>query len=431
MAQADAGMLQDRGDSVERMVTADGIPLKRSLERAERRRKIAALLLVAPLLAFLLVVFLFPIGQMMWRSVDNPQVVNALPRTLEALRGWDGQEVPGEEVFAALAADFREDMERERRDQASGPLGIRLNYELSAARGAVARTVRSVPDFEPPYRDAFIDSHRLWGDPELWRVIQREGRPLTASYYVAALDREYDSDGNIVRRPEDRRIYVSLFMRTLALSLGITFLTFALGFPIAYYMSILPMRYANLLMICVLLPFWTSLLVRTTSWIVLLQQQGVINETLVTLGIISDDGRFSLMYNMYGTIIAMTHILLPFMVLPLYSVMRTIPPSYMRAAKSLGATPSTAFRRVYFPQTLPGIGAGGVLVFIISIGYYITPALVGGQSGRMISNEIARHMQQSLNWGLAAALGSILLVGVLILYWAYNKMVGADNLKLG
>jgi putative spermidine/putrescine transport system permease protein len=388
-------------------------------------------LLVAPLLAFLLVVFLFPIGQMMWRSVDNPQVVNALPRTLEALRGWDGQEVPGEEVFAALAADFREDMERERRDQASGPLGIRLNYELSAARGAVARTVRSVPDFEPPYRDAFIDSHRLWGDPELWRVIQREGRPLTASYYVAALDREYDSDGNIVRRPEDRRIYVSLFMRTLALSLGITFLTFALGFPIAYYMSILPMRYANLLMICVLLPFWTSLLVRTTSWIVLLQQQGVINETLVTLGIISDDGRFSLMYNMYGTIIAMTHILLPFMVLPLYSVMRTIPPSYMRAAKSLGATPSTAFRRVYFPQTLPGIGAGGVLVFIISIGYYITPALVGGQSGRMISNEIARHMQQSLNWGLAAALGSILLVGVLILYWAYNKMVGADNLKLG
>ena len=419
------------GGSVERMVTADGIPLKRSLQKSERRRKLAALMLVAPLLAFLLVVFIFPIGQMMWRSVDNPQVVNALPRTLNALEGWTGEETPGEDVFAALAADFREDLQRDRRDQTWGPLGVRLNYELSAARGAVARTVRSVPDFEAPYKEAFLDSHRLWGDVRLWRVIEREGRPLTASYYVAALDREYDDQGNVVQRADDRRIYVPLFIRTFALSVGITFLTFALGFPIAYYMSILPMRKANLLMIFVLLPFWTSLLVRTTAWIVLLQQQGVINESLVQMGIIGEDGRFSLMYNMYGTIIAMTHILLPFMVLPLYSVMRTIPPAYMRAAKSLGAKPWTAFRRVYFPQTLPGIGAGAVLVFIISIGYYITPALVGGQSGRMISNEIARHMQQSLNWGLAAALGTMLLVSVLILYWAYNKLVGADNLKLG
>jgi len=433
MAQADAGMMQGAGreGGTDRMVTADGIPLKRSLERAERRRKIAAFLLVTPLLVFLLVVFIYPIGQMMWRSVDNPQVVNALPRTLETLRNWDGTELPGEATFAALHADFMADAELDRRDQRVGPLGIRLNYELSAARGAISSTSRQVASFEAPFKEAFQDSHRLWSDPELWRVIKREGRPLTASYYVAALDREYDAQGNIVQRDENRRIYVSLFMRTLALSLGITFLTFALGFPIAYLMSTLPMRYANLLMICVLLPFWTSLLVRTTAWIVLLQQQGVINETLFQIGIISNDGRFSLMYNMYGTIIAMTHILLPFMVLPLYSVMRTIPPTYMRAAKSLGATPTTAFRRVYFPQTLPGIGAGAVLVFIISIGYYITPALVGGQSGRMISNEIARHMQQSLNWGLAAALGTMLLLGVLILYWAYNKLVGADNLKLG
>ncbi len=286
-------------------------------------------------------------------------------------------------------------------------------------------------EFQAPYQDAFTDAHRLWGEPELWRIIQREGRPLTASYYVAALDREYNAAGEIVLRDENRRIYVSLFGRTLALSLAITGMTFLLGFPIAYYLSILPMRYANLLMIAVLLPFWTSLLVRTSAWIVLLQQQGVINNTLVALGVITDDGRFSLIYNQTGTIIAMTHILLPFMVLPLYSVMRTIPPSYTRAAKSLGATPWTAFRRVYFPQTLPGIGAGGVLVFIISIGYYITPALVGGQSGRMISNEIARHIQQSLNWGLAAALGSMLLAGVLVLYWLYNRLVGADSLKLG
>ena len=413
------------------LVTADGQPLKRSLERAERARKITALALVAPLLAFLLVIFIFPIGQMMWRSVENPQIVNALPRTLEALQDWSGQGLPDEPVYAALAEDMLADGELPRREQWMGRMGVRLNYELSGARGAIARTTRVVGNFEPPFKESFLDAHRNWGNPELWQIIKREGRPLTASYYVAALDREYDSDGRIVLRDENRRIYVSLFGRTLALSGIILFLTFALGFPIAFYMSTLPMRYANLLMIGVLLPFWTSLLVRTTSWIVLLQQQGVINNAAVAMNIISDEQRFSLMYNMQGTIVAMTHILLPFMVLPLYAVMKNIPPSYMRAAKSLGATPWTAFRRVYFPLTLPGIGAGGVLVFIISIGYYITPALVGGQSGRMISNEIARHMQQSLNWGLAAALGTMLLAGVLVLYWAYNRLVGTDSLKLG
>lgn len=432
MAVADAeDAIGTQTDSKGRLVTSDGTPLRRALERANRRRKLTAFALVAPLLAFILVFFAFPILQMMWRSVDNPQVVNALPRTLQELQDWDGRELPPERVFAALHADIMEDLERPRREQFIGPLGVRLNYEISAARSAISRTARNVPDFEAPFREAFSDAHRLWGQPELWRVIQREGRPLTLSFYVAALDREYDEFGNIVLRDENRRIYVALFGRTLALSIAITAMTFLLGFPIAYYLSILPMRYANLLMIAVLLPFWTSLLVRTSAWIVLLQQQGVINNALVGMGIISDDGRFSLIYNQTGTIIAMTHILLPFMVLPLYSVMRTIPPSYMRAAKSLGATPTTAFRRVYFPQTLPGIGAGGVLVFIISIGYYITPALVGGQSGRMISNEIARHIQQSLNWGLAAALGSMLLVGVLVLYWLYNRLVGTDSLKFG
>jgi len=432
MAMADAAeKVGTETDRKGRLVTSDGTPLRRALERANRRRKLTAFLLVSPLLAFILVFFAFPIAQMMWRSVDNPQIVNALPRTLDALQDWDRTGLPDEHVYAALHADMLEDLDRVRRDQRIGPLGIRLNYELSAARSAISRTARSVPEFEAPFKEAFTASHRLWGDSELWRVIQREGKPLTASYYIAALDREYDDEGNIVKRPENRQIYVSLFGRTLALSLAITAMTFLLGFPIAYYLSILPMRHANLLMIAVLLPFWTSLLVRTSAWVVLLQQQGVINEMLVSIGIISDANRLSLMYNQTGTIIAMTHILLPFMVLPLYSVMRTIPPSYMRAAKSLGATPTTAFRRVYFPQTLPGIGAGGVLVFIISIGYYITPALVGGQSGRMISNEIARHIQQSLNWGLAAALGSMLLVGVLVLYWLYNRLVGTDSLKFG
>lgn len=409
------------------MVTVDGTPLKASLKKAERKRTLVAFLLVAPLLTYLLISFIMPIGQMMWRSVDNPQVVSTIPKTLEALEDWDGEGIPDEPVFAALA----EELAIADANRTVGQLAVRLNYEISAARGALMRTSRSVEDFEPPYKEDFLEAHRLWSDPAFYRIIKREGRPLTASYYIAAFDGTYNEEGEIVLQDENRRIYTDLFLRTFGMSISITLITLVLGFPISFLMASLPMRHANLLMIFVLLPFWTSLLVRTTSWIVLLQQQGVINELLIAVGLIDDDGRLGMIYNMTGTIIAMTHILLPFMVLPLYSVMKTIPPSYVRAAKSLGATPWTAFWRIYVPQTLPGIGAGAVLVFIISIGYYITPALVGGQSGQMISNLIAHHMQTSLNWGLAAALGSVLLVSVLILYWVYNRLVGAETLKLG
>ena len=163
----------------------------------------------------------------------------------------------------------------------------------------------------------------------------------------------------------------------------------------------------------------------------MLKHQGVVNDVLVSLGMVADDGRLTMINNQFGTIVAMTHILLPFMILPMYSVMSTIPPSYVRAAKSLGATNWTTFWRVYFPQSVPGIGAGSILVFILSIGYYITPEIVGGTSGIFISNRIAFHISSSLNWGLAAALGTILLVVVLVLYWAYDRIVGIDNVKLG
>jgi len=238
-------------------------------------------------------------------------------------------------------------------------------------------------------------------------------------------------DGSVTQVDPKRQVYVTLFQRTLFLSLLITFLCFVLAYPIAHLLATLPLRYSNLLMIFVLLPFWTSLLVRTTSWMVLLQSQGVVNDALVGTGVLADENRIQMMYNQTGTIVAMVHILLPFMVLPLYSVMRPINPSYVRAARSLGATSWTAFRRIYFPQTVPGIGAGALLVFILAVGYYITPALVGGADGQLISNLIAFHMQKSLNWSLAAALASILLGGVLILYWLYDRLVGIDNLKLG
>jgi putative spermidine/putrescine transport system permease protein len=252
----------------------------------------------------------------------------------------------------------------------------------------------------------------------------------TGNFYLAALDLARDKDGSIVSAPADRQVYIALFARTLLLSFAISCICLLLGFPVAHLLATLPLRQSNLLMILVLLPFWTSLLVRTTAWIAILQEQGVFNSMLVGLGILSDSGRLSLAYNRTGTIIAMTHILLPFMILPLYSVMRTINPSYVRAARSLGASSWTAFRRVYLPQTLPGIGAGCLLVFILAVGYYITPALVGGASGQLISNLIAFHMQNSLNWSLAAALAALLLAVVALLYWLYDRLVGIDKMKL-
>ena len=412
------------------LTTADGTPLKVSFARALRRSRLKALGLVLPLFAFLAVTFLVPIGDMLFRSVENQLVGQVLHRTVAALEDWDpaSEELPGEPVFAALVADFVEGRE----NRTIGRVGVRLNYERGGMSSLFRKTGRRARRIEaPPYREAMLAIDERWGSLDVWRLIERESAAYTASYYLAAADLRFTADGSIARQQEDRQIYLRLFGRTLWLSLVITVLCLVLGYPISYLMATLPVRTSNLLMIMVLLPFWTSLLVRTTCWIALLQQQGVINDLLVWTGILDEDNRLAMIHNRTGTIIAMTHILLPFMVLPLYSVMKTIPPSYMRAARSLGANPFTAFVRVYMPNTVAGVGAGSILVFIIAIGYYITPALVGGTSGTLISNFIAHHMQVSLNWGLAAALGALLLAAVLALYVLYDKLVGIDNMKLG
>jgi putative spermidine/putrescine transport system permease protein len=306
-----------------------------------------------------------------------------------------------------------------------------VNQEYPGTRSLFTSTARKAKKLKPPFKESVIKTNKKWANIEVWRAMKLTSQDLTPSFYATALDGRYTVDKGFVEQNENRQIYVKLFWRTFMISASVMGLCLLLGYPVAYLLATLPLRTSNLLMIMVLLPFWTSLLVRTTAWIAILQSQGVVNDLLVFVGITADDSRFSLIYNMTGTIIAMTHILLPFMILPLYSVMKTIPPSYMRAARSLGATPTVAFIKVYVPQTIPGAGAGGLLVFILAIGYYITPALVGGQDGQLISNMIAYHMQKSLNWSLAAALGGILLAGVLLLYWAYDRVIGIDNMKLG
>jgi putative spermidine/putrescine transport system permease protein len=421
-------MAELTADTTAAVTTNDGIPLKSKLRAAERRNRWAAFMLVVPLLAFIVFTFVVPILQMLTRSVDNTVVSATLPTTVPLLSSWDGQDLPDEETFAAMAADLKVAAN----EKTIGQLAKRLNYEESGMRSMFTKSGRKLKKLEEgPYKEALIDMDKKWGDVDKWRLIKNVAGSTTASYYLASVDMRYGPDGSIVAQPDFQQIYVSLFIKTMWISLLVTLLCILLGFPISYLMANLPVRYANLLIILVLLPFWTSLLVRTTSWIALLQTEGVINDILVWTGIVPDDNRVQMIYNQTGTIVAMTHILLPFMVLPLFSVMKTIAPSYLRAARSLGANPFIAFWRVYFPQTLPGIGAGTILVFILSIGYYITPALVGGQSGQLISNIIAYHMQTSLNWGLAAALGSILLGLVIVLYLLYNKVVGVDNMKLG
>jgi putative spermidine/putrescine transport system permease protein len=303
--------------------------------------------------------------------------------------------------------------------------------DLAAGNAATALPSVDVSGFETvSIKDQFIDTKDGWADPEVWTTIKSFSGYYTTGYFLNSVDMQNTPDG-VEQRPENERIYVKLFIRTIVLSLTITGTCILLGYPIAYLLASLPMRTSSILMILVLLPFWTSLLVRTSAWKGLLQSQGVINDTLVWMGLVADDNRLELINNMTGTIIAMTHILLPFMILPLYSVMKTISPSYVRAAKSMGATDWTAFWRVYFPNSVPGIGAGSILVFILAIGYYITPELVGGTNGVFISNRIAYHISSSLNWGLAAALGAILLALVVALYWLYDRMVGIDNVKLG
>ncbi len=403
--------------------------LKASLRRTERRQRRHAFMLTAPLLAFVGVLFLIPLAGMLWLSIANPVMGTHMPKTVQALSDWNAKALPPEAAYAAVA----QDLSAARKDRSFGKIAKRLNEEMPGAFGLINKTTFRASRLKTApasWKDALIGIDPAWGKMPVWRLLKRESAPITADFYIAALDMQYGPSGAIERVPSYARIYIPLFIRTAWMSTLITLLTLALGYPLAYWISRMPEGRANLMMIAVLLPFWTSLLVRITAWIVLLQSHGVVNSLLVASGAVSPAHRPQLINNGLGTVIVMTQVLLPFMVLPLYSVMRGIPGHYVRAAVSLGSHPWRAFWRVFFPLTLPGVGAGALLVFILSIGYYITPELVGGQNGQFISNRIAYNVQQSLNWGLAAALGTILTTVTLILFAAYSAIAGAGKVSI-
>jgi len=407
---------------------ADPGALRRQLAHADRRRKLRAFSLTLPLLIFLLLTFLIPIGALLKRAVENPEVANALPRTVSALGNWNKQGVPPAAAFAAVAQDLSALPDA----SDAGALARRLNSEAPGARSLVMATFRAPPlkDAATPdaAKAALLAVDERWSDTTFWLAIAKNGSRWTPDYLLTSIDLRRDVQGAIERVEPDRRVFGRILLRTFEISAIVTVWALLLGYPLAYWLSTLSARKANVLMILVLVPFWTSILVRVAAWIVLLQSEGLVNHTLIGLHLVQQP--LALLFNRTGVVIAMVHILLPFMILPLYSVMKSVPPTYLRAAVSLGSPPLAAFFRVYVPQTYPGIGAGALLVFILSIGYYVTPALLGGPEDQMLSYYIAQYTNVTVNWGMACALGALLLAATLVLYAVYRRVTKAE-LSLG
>ncbi|GAB3183010.1 ABC transporter permease subunit [Hydrogenophaga aquatica] len=410
------------------MMIAGGTDLAQQLRRAERRKKVRAVALTLPLLIFLLVFFLVPLASLLVRAVENPEVADALPRTGQALDGWDRHGPPPDAAYAAILQDLSSIEETAR----AGVLARRLNSEVAGSRSLIMGTYRALPlgeNLSPAQaREALLAHDERWGELPYWQAIAKNSSRWTPDYLLTAIDLKRSPEGGIERVPADEAAFSDILLRTFHMSAVVTAIALLIGYPLAYWLSTLSERKANMMLILVLLPFWTSVLVRIAAWIVLLQNNGLINRFLMAIGV--TDAPLPLLFNRTGVIIAMVHILLPFMILPLYSVMKSVPPNYLRAAISLGSPPLAAFFRVYLPQTYPGVAAGGLLVFITCIGYYVTPALLGGAGDQMLSYYVAQYTNVEVNWGMACALGGVLLTATLVLYAFYRKVSKAE-LSLG
>ena len=397
-----------------------------SFQKAQRRASAQALLLALPLILFLLSTFIAPIALLLARSVQNHEVPNSMPALTRALDAWDGRGVPDERTFALLASGLKE-------AQGSGQLGTvarRLNFAQAEFRSLLMRTARNLPaDAPPAWKPALVEMDERWNSPETWRLLKRAAASPTPDYLLAAVDAQVTPQGSVEFVPDNSSVYRQAFLRTISISATVTVLCLLLGYPVAWMLANLPAKSSNRLMLLVIVPFWTSLLVRTTAWYVLLQPGGVINSLLMGLGLATHP--VPLIFNRAGVLIGMTHVLLPYMILAIYSVMKSVSPIYVRAAQSLGAHPFTAFVRVYVPQTLPGVGAGCFLVFVLALGYYITPALLGGAGDEMISQLIAMQTNTQLNWGLAGALSAYLMIFTAVFYFLFNRIVGIDRLRFG
>jgi len=249
--------------------------------------------------------------------------------------------------------------------------------------------------------------------------------PVGWLFWLSLLDKKGEFTWENYTRLFDP-LYIKTFATTFEIGAIVTGLCILIGYPLAYFLSQLPRRAAGICMIAVLLPFWTSLLVRTYAWLVILQRKGLVNSWLQDLGLI--DAPLRLVHNQTGTIIGMTQIMLPFMVLPLYASMKTIPGDLLRAAANCGASPARAFREVFLPLSLPGLAAGFTLVFVLCLGFYVTPVLLGGGRVQMWAMRIETNVAVYFNWGAASSLGVALLAVTLIVLYGANRLFGIDKI---
>jgi putative spermidine/putrescine transport system permease protein len=392
------------------------------MSRVPARERLSALLLIVPLLAFLAVFFLWPLWIMMTAAVVDDTVSRVLPRTAAAIVSWNGQDVPPAPVQEALVEDLR----RVEDQQALGETVRRLNSAVSGFRTLLTRTVNAVREENGGKAVDLRSLDRRWNDTRFWLALRDAVPPYTDRNLLAAIDMKRDAAGKIVSEESGASAHRLIMFRTFLVAAIVTLACAAIGLPYAMLAASLSGWKRNVLLLAVLVPLWTSLLVRTTAWFVLLQNEGLINGALQAIGLI--DRPLPLIFNRFGVVIAMTHVLLPLMVLPIYSVLLSVPRNLMQAAASMGAGPLRAFWRVLLPLSLPGLLSGSLLVFMVAIGYYITPALVGGANDQMISSVVAFYALGTANWGLAGALGLILLTATMILYSIYGRLSKSPQL---
>lgn len=369
-----------------------------SAPRPYGSRAAALILLMLPVALYLLV-FVYPLSSVVTLSVDN----SALSGRFENLSALGTGAAPDDEA-AALLADLG-GMEKKQ----LGEVARMLNQQRSGFRSLIMSTGKEAEGITPTMSGLVAFDDR-WSEPGYWEIIRENAAPITWKHYQRALGITVAEDGSL-SSGED--LYLQVMLRTLVITFQVTLLTLLVGYPLAYAAANASARVSTFVLAVVLLSFWTSVLVRTTAWVVLLQTNGLVNTVLVSLGLVAEP--VQLIFNRFGALLAMTHVLLPFAILPMLNVMRTIPPSQADASRSLGAGPIETFLRVYFPQTLRGVAVGGGTVFILSLGFYVTPALTGGPEDQMLAWFIADFVNKTLNWGMAAALSVLLLVMVALL----------------
>lgn len=374
--------------------------------------------LVVPLLAFMTVFLFVPVGSLLLRAVQDPEIAQLAPNLQREVRAWDGTGMPPQAVVIA----FRDDLAALQRDRRAAIIAKRAAAIDPAFREMIMSAARRAAAEPQPAPDDLLQAVPKLREPATWAALRSVFAPFTDTYLLATIDHARDPATGAIRAvAPSEAIFIDTLARTLGISLGVTAICLFLAYPLAYVVVRQNRTMQAIMLTFVLLPFWTSILVRSAAWLVLLQTHGVVNDALISISIISEP--LKLVFSRAGTVLAMVHIQLPFTFLPIYSVMKSIPDDYVRAASSLGAQPGYAFRKVYLPLTLPGVAAGCLLTFILCLGYYITPALLGGPSDQMLSYYVAYYLNQNVNWSMAAAVSLVLLLITLAIYVLYVRMV--------